>query len=391
MRLYALPTIALFAVGTSLAACGSSTENGPGTFPDASTSTTDGGGDGGSVVIGDGGTTVTDAGIQQECATGKTGTRRLPGYIQLVLDGSGSMKGARYTALQNAVNSVVSKWVADNDPSFGVGVSIFADSKDPTSSKGPYPSSADVGIAPVTAAQQAAIATRVSGAGAGSTPSFLALSGNYPYLKAFDPTTKGLPAGGKKILVFMSDGEPSDCGGGANAKCTVLPTQFAAEGITTYAILFSDGGTTAALRNFMAQIAKNGGGTANANCDPASTTPATYCHYEVNTSSGNSAAIATAFAAAIEQARNSIDPCTLAIEQQPGQPFDPGLVNVTVTDGAGAKTDVVKDPANGWSYDDPANPTQVILHGTACAAVKADPKASVELVLGCPSNEGGQK
>ncbi len=391
MRLFALPTLALLAIGATLVACGSSPENGPGTFPDAS-ATDSGGTDGSPIVItNEGGTSVTDAGIQQECATGKTGTRRLPGYIQLVLDGSGSMKGARYTALQNAVNSVVSKWVADNDPSFGVGVSIFADSKDPTASKGPYPSSADVGIAPVTVAQQAAIATRVSGAGSGSTPSYLALSGNYPYLKAFDPTTKGLPAGGKKILVFMSDGEPSDCGGGAGAKCTVLPTQAAADGITTYAVLFSDNGTTPALRNFMAEIAKNGGGTANANCDPASTTPATYCHYEINTTSGNTAAIAAAFAAAIEQARNSIDPCTLAIEQQPGQPFDPDLVNVTVTDGAGAKTDVVKDPTDGWSYDDPANPTQVILHGTACTAVKADPKASVELILGCPSNEGGQK
>jgi hypothetical protein len=136
----------------------------------------------------------------------------------------------------------------------------------------------------------------------------------------------------------------------------------------------------------MNKLAKNGGGFANPNCDPSSSSTGKYCHFEVNTGTGaTQAAIAQKFYDAIQQARNSIDPCTLAIEKQPGQDFDPTLVNVTVIDGNGNKTTVPQDPANGWTFDDAANPQNVIVHGTTCDTVKTDQKASVELILGCPT------
>jgi hypothetical protein len=295
------------------------------------------------------------------------------------------MQGAKYAALQEAVNAVTAKWLSEADPSFGVGVSIFSDSKDPTGGRGPYPSGRDVSIGIVDSAQAAAIAARVSGIGSSGTPSFGALTGNYSYLRAFDPVSRGLPAGGRKVLVFMSDGEPSDACQSSPAACWGAAADGRLDGITTYAILFANASTTPALRTFMAQLAENGGSAANPNCDPASSLPSSYCHFEVDTASGNSQTIATEFAAALEKARSGIDPCVLAIEKTNGSAFDPALVNVTVSGGNGQKTGVVNDSVNGWSFDDPSNPTQVILHGDACAAVKADQHASVELILGCPT------
>jgi len=47
-----------------------------------------------------------------------------------------------------------------------------------------------------------------------------------------------------------------------------------------------------------------------------------------------------------------------------------------------------------WYYDDPANPTEIILCDDACEEVQADPLAEMSVLLGCPSTydpaEGGQ-
>ncbi len=384
MRLPAL--LALVAVPTLVAAAACSSPTAPSGFTQK---------DGGTIVddsgvyippTEDGGGAGTQDGGLEACAKGKTGTRRVPGYIQLVLDGSGSMDGDKWTALVTAVKQVVAKWKADADPSFGVGVSVFADSNDPTSGSGPYPTSADVKIRPVDSSQVSKVNTRMSGDSYGGTPSKKALTGNYTYIDTFNPATAGLPTGGKKIIVFMSDGDPTDDSVGSNGSSAsaTLARTYLAKGVTTYSILFADDYTDDSLRAFMGGIAQNGGGIANPGCTATATTPSKFCHFEVDTTLGTSS-IVQKFYDAVQKARNSIDPCTLAIEKQAGQDFDPTLVNVTVTDGNGNKTTVPQDPANGWTFDDPANPQNVIVHGTTCDTVKTDQKASVELILGCPT------
>ena len=44
---------------------------------------------------------------------------------------------------------------------------------------------------------------------------------------------------------------------------------------------------------------------------------------------------------------------------------------------------IPQNPQNGWSYDDPQNPTKVILNGQACADMKADPDSKIRVVIGC--------
>jgi len=38
---------------------------------------------------------------------------------------------------------------------------------------------------------------------------------------------------------------------------------------------------------------------------------------------------------------------------------------------------------NGWTYDNPTNPTSVTLNGTSCAEVTATATATVAIQLGC--------
>ena len=58
--------------------------------------------------------------------------------------------------------------------------------------------------------------------------------------------------------------------------------------------------------------------------------------------------------------------------------IDPTLVNVEV-DG----TTILQDPLNGWTYDNPKTPTQIILHGAACATAQTALRVNVSIVLGC--------
>ena len=58
-------------------------------------------------------------------------------------------------------------------------------------------------------------------------------------------------------------------------------------------------------------------------------------------------------------------------------------MNVVFVDGAGKERQVPKDAANGWTFKDPANPGTIILNGSACGSLKADPAARVTIVVGC--------
>jgi hypothetical protein len=66
-------------------------------------------------------------------------------------------------------------------------------------------------------------------------------------------------------------------------------------------------------------------------------------------------------------------------------------VNVNYTPGGGSKgvipfvANEAACPATGnaWYYDDPANPTQILLCPSTCQTVSADTMGTVDIVLGC--------
>jgi hypothetical protein len=108
-------------------------------------------------------------------------------------------------------------------------------------------------------------------------------------------------------------------------------------------------------RGYLAQAA----GTAPKRCNPAeNANVANLCYFNVDPTAGNATQTEQAFEAAINAIRGQVLSCTFPLTTT----GDPTKVNVTVNG-----VTVLQDPTNGWSYDNPSNPTEIILNGMACA------------------------
>lgn len=73
-----------------------------------------------------------------------------------------------------------------------------------------------------------------------------------------------------------------------------------------------------------------------------------------------------------------------------GQAFDPGKLNVDFTDSAGATTPIlhvpdvsVCGPQGGWYYDNPQNPTKVLVCPATCDAIRSDKQGRIDVLFGC--------
>ena len=163
----------------------------------------------GSFSSGSGGSTgpsLGDAG----CATATAVAKRQPAYLLFVLDGSGSMKQQnKWTAVVPALEDIFGQMETAADTGVAAGLVVFSDTNDSTMGAGPYPGSTDVSIAFVSAAQQMALDNRLSGMPMNSTPTESALTGGYGELEGFQAQAP-LQSGGKKVLVLITDGVPTD-------------------------------------------------------------------------------------------------------------------------------------------------------------------------------------
>jgi hypothetical protein len=389
------------------AACGSTpandgfpTSSGSGSGgSDASTSSdsssSSSGGDGSVMGFGDGASGPTEGGVLGDagCATATAKATKTPVYMLFILDGSGSMtQNNKWTAATTALKTIFSDMQTQADTGVGVGLMVFSDSKDTTFGTGPYPESGiDVPINFVGAAQVGMLDSRLSGQPQAGTPTGTALQGGYSELAGYVPLTP-IPPGGQKVLVLITDGVPTDnCsqnGGSYTSNACVVQagTELKAAApqgpVLTYVIgtgVFPSTDLTNFDPNFLGNLAQ-AGGTGPKNCNPNENTTATdLCYFEVDPTQGNATQTEQAFEAAINAIRGQVLSCTFPLNINPeAGTVDPTKVNVTV-DGQ----TVPQSPTNGWTYNNPSNPTQIVFNGQACTNLKNDPKASVQIVLGC--------
>ena len=339
------------------------------------------------------GTPLGDAG----CATAMSQVQRSAVYLLFVLDGSGSMKQQnKWTAVVPALKDIFSQMVTAADPGLAAGLVIFSDTMDPTMGAGAYPSSADVPTAYVSAAQNTAFSQRLSAqpGGGGGTPTNTALTGGYDFLETFQAKAP-VTAGGKKVLVLITDGAPTD---GCNVltsavnsypsnPCVVLAGQKLMEAqpkgpIETFVIGVGNFPSTAAITfdpSFLGYVAQ-AGGTGPANCNPSeNSSTSDLCYFEIDPSMATSASqLQQEFEKALNTIRGEVVSCNFPIRASGLGTIDPTMVNVEV----GGKI-VLQDPTNGWTYDSPTNPTEIILHGAACSEAKGNLTEKVSVVLGC--------
>jgi hypothetical protein len=346
-------------------------------------------------IFGDGGSgsssggTLGDAG----CATASAAATKTPVYMVFILDGSGSMsQNGKWPAATGALKAIFADMQSKADTGIGVGLIAFSDTLDKTHASGPYPSSADVPINFVGAVQDSLLNARLAGQPGSDTPTGTALKGGYGELETYVPMTP-LPPGGQKVLVLITDGVPTDnCsqnGGSYTSNACVVEAagELAKAGpagpILTFVVGVGVYPTTDPTNfdpSFLGNLAMAGGsGPKGCNPNENAAGATDLCYFEVDPTAGSQTQTETAFENAINAIRGQVVSCTFPLNVNPeAGTLDPTKVNVTV-DG----NTIPQSGTNGWSYNNPSNPTAIVFNGAACTNLKNDSMAKVEIVLGC--------
>lgn len=215
--------------------------------------------------------------------------------------------------------------------------------------------------APMDAQEQALInAINGTGPDGDHTPIYAALAGGVQWATQYQTTNPHR----KIVVLLVTDGQPNGCNENIGAIAGLAGNGYAS-GIVTYAV-----GLQGSAESDMNEIAQAGGsgqgyfiGNANAEQD---------------------------LLAALQEIRGEQIACDLLVPTPTDGDFDATLVNVEFTNSS-AMTQTIGNVANqaacgtggGWYYDDPANPTRIILCPASCDTVQADELGKLEILLGC--------
>ena len=438
--------VALVALAPSIALlhCGTDADN---TFGDQDAAGGGGGGSsGGGIDNGGGDGSTTDSGRSVSggpaCATANSTATRVPVYLDIILDGSRSMDGhgnvpfgcddrdtdydgntcflagtreidplapqradrvchkenqaigecpvfrgltgKKWIAIRGALQAFFTGQAAAPNPALGVGMYLFESSVKRSATAW------DVPIGMIDGPQATLLGARIAPGTwpSGGTPLRASVNGQAELLRAFQPAAP-LLAEGRRAILLVTDGVPNGSSSDAEVVEAVRAARSGTPEIVTAVIGVGDPAAPPSNvynETFLSTLASEGG-AAPAGCNPtwdgqapAGTTP---CHVQVTPGEKDAAALQAEFLAAIDQIALSLQSCELNLEATAD--IDPAKVNVVYVDGAGAESQVPADATNGWTYDDPTNPTKVILNGASCSALKGDPKAKVSIVVGCPT------
>jgi uncharacterized protein YegL len=314
------------------------------------------------------------------CSSSQTTITRTPVVIEFVVDQSTSMD-----------STPLSKWVAARDAL----LAAFEDMNsvaDPATFVGLMRYSGSVGakVAPGLMGDSSHyddivdVIDTPKAAGPGGTETLGALNSAYAVVEKFKPpASSGLALDDlKRIVVLVSDGVPT---AGTQDDIEALAKEkfemSAPKGpIPTFSIGIGPWPTASGYDpKFMGRIAVNGG-TAPPNCDVESADVALACHFQV-TPGNDATAAKQAFLDALNTIRALTASCEFGFTAT--KETDLKKIEVIVTNKDGSTQPIPQDADHGWTFDDPADPKKVVLHGDACAATNGTVSGRVDVVLGC--------
>jgi hypothetical protein len=369
------------------ASTGGSIGAGSGTGTGGTTGTSMSGGQGPGIMFGGSGNgTAGSAGgpAVEKCTGTSAGSTPLPPILEFLIDYSGSMNETPMGQMQRKYQATASALIqAFTDMADGTGTGLIF-----------YPNTGGKGGGTCINRQQAVQVQALDAMVRQSLISALmakTTSGATPTHDAFNYAVDTVAAStlmGNKYVVLVTDGAPTyalNCMGDGQTPADNAPLiQAVADannmrGIKTF-VIGSPGSEPA--RAALSQMALQGG-TAPAGCSDMGPT---YCHFDMTTAPDLSAALNDAFKAIT----GSVITCNYTIPPPTnGMMVDPKQVNVTFTGSNGGNPmTIAKDPDppggacnQGWQYN--ANSTQIQLCPDTCNLVKADPNAKIDVVLGC--------
>jgi hypothetical protein len=339
--------------------------------------------------FGDGSVASGDAGVKPDsgrkpisntCATVTTGVDLQPVHLAFAFDVSGSMGNGdrpyydRTLKWDPVVSATKSFFASDGAKGLSASLTFFPgpnESKICSSSEYDQPDVAFTALpSPAFASAIDAIAPKNDSDWRSGTPTLAVMQGTAKFVA----NARG-QEDGRYAIVLVTDGYPQLCSGDANKVDSVVAEAKVQLGndLPTYVIGVANpagkGGpdTVSDLHRIAAA-----GGTSKA----------------VLIDTGNPAATASAFSAAIEQIRQATISCELTIpsEAEAGRAFDKSSVAVNY-DGAAGPTKLIYDKAcsgsMGWHYDDVNNPTQIVLCDQTCNTVRKDSTAKLGVEFAC--------
>jgi hypothetical protein len=170
------------------------------------------------------------------------------------------------------------------------------------------------------------------------------------------------------VIVLITDGEPQGCDMNANNIAQIAADAYTQSGVLTYAV-----GLTGSSEAQLNQIAMAGG------------TNTAFFVADGGTATQD-------LLAALLAIRGMPVACDFPLPEATagGQTIDPALINVNYT--LGGTADVELGLVGGaaecadkqaWYYDDPTNPTRIMLCPAACASVTNDPSVQIKILAGC--------
>jgi hypothetical protein len=223
-----------------------------------------------------------------------------------------------------------------------------------------------------TDAQEAALVSAVMTSAPSEsqgTPISAALDGALTWATAYQAANTDQ----RTVVVLVTDGEPNGCSTNWADINQIAANALATSGVATYAVgltTVSGGGLSQGDMNGLAVA----GGTEHAFFVADSPTAAADLLRTLNDIRGS--ALACDF--------------PLPASTTDGMAVDPMLINVNYTPSAsepvllglvGSAAECGTEQA--WYYDDPVNPTRLVLCPAACETVTADPGAQIEILAGC--------
>jgi len=319
------------------------------------------------------------------CAAHSVAAEKVPVDLYFMVDISGSMNcpvgpaGAGCEVDPGAPYAAKTRWTEESaalkaffgssqSSGLGAGIAFFPQTRSGqlacTSTDYATPAVEIAGLPGALAALGAAIDQQRP---SGNTPTQPSLQGAIEHATAWSATNPGHTV----AVVYATDGYPRGCGSSNtinNAAQAAARALQATPSIRTYVL-----GVGPNLTD-LNQVAVSGG-TSQA--------------YFVDTGQDVGAQLTQALASI--RTNVSLD-CTYTIpDPPPGQQLDYGKVNVRYTNGAGDQNDLPRDPSTsdcnqGWQYS--TDKTQILLCGSTCDAVKNDPDAKIDILLGCTTVVG---
>jgi hypothetical protein len=387
---------ALGALGAGLAGACSATTNNNG-FGGGGHGVGAGPNNGGDVGFLDSGAGGSSSGDPQACAADPHVAKQVPLDMYIMLDQSSSMDSAgKWDAITSAIK-IFSAQPGLTD--IAIGLQYFPSAKPGIDCKEFCASDADCGsypncflgicincptescdpvvyatpaveITPLPAAKNLLFDSILAHKPYGNTPTAPALQGAIQHATEW----LGKNPGHAVVAVLATDGEPTTCEPYDTSTLTTIAAQGLAAGVKTFGIGVFDTSSGPVLLNAITTA----GGTGQA----------------FNLSSSQD--VQGDFLKALNVIRGTALGCTYSIPvPTTGEP-DFTKVNVRYTPGGGGKAVVFphyQDKAScpttgdGWYYDDPTAPKQINLCPKTCDEVSADLQGSIEVLLGCKTEE----